>query len=176
MTTLNIFHLSDCPTESAVWQHDKHVVKMTLETAQLLSQAVRIVPEWRQMCDVKRLYRVTHQHHPSARWARKSVPNLFWLAKHGIALADEYSHRFWRRHKSLDVIMYVADNIGKFPALEVDDLTTFAQAMPLEFKRDNPVEGYRKYYLAAKVMPDSKWTHRRSDLPDWLFYPALGLS
>ena len=173
---MNIFHLSTCPTESAQWQHDKHVVKMTLETAQLLSQAVRLVPDWRQFVDVKRLYRVTHQHHPSSRWTRASVPNLFWLTKHGIALADEYSHRFWRRHASLDVIKYVADRVGALPALECDDLTTFAQAMPHEFKRDNPVEGYRGYYLATKVLRDSNWTHRRSSLPDWLFYPALGLS
>lgn len=172
---MNIFHLSDCPTESAVWQHDKHVVKMTLETAQLLSQAVRLVPEWSEHFDRKRLYRVTHQHHPSARWCRRSVPNLFWLCKHGIALADEYSHRFWRHHKSANVIHYVADKIGALPALEdCDDLTVFSQAMPVDFQRANdPVGAYRAYYLATKIHPDSKWTHRRSDLPEWLFRPAL---
>jgi hypothetical protein len=52
-------------------------------------------------------------------------------------------------------------------------LTTFAQALPLEFKRDDPVEGYRGYYLATKIHKDSNWTRRRSDLPEWLFRPAL---
>ncbi len=174
---MNIFHLSSCPVESAQWQHDKHVVKMTLEAAQLLSQAVRLVPEWQPYFDRKRVYRVTHQHHPSARWCRRSVPNLFWLAKHGIALSDEYSHRFWRRHKSLDVIGYVADRIGALPALDdCDDLTKFSQAMPLGYQHpDDPVLGYRAYYLAEKVLPDSNWTNRRRDLPEWLFYAALGL-
>lgn len=170
---MNIFHLSNCPTESAIWQHDKHVVKMVLETAQLLSQAVRLTPEWQPFFERKQVYRVTHQHHPSARWTRRSVPNLFWLAKHGIALSDEYSHRFWRRHKSATIIHYVADKIGALPSLECDDLTPFAQAMPLEYKRDDPVTAYREYYLAEKVHVDSKWTHRRADLPDWLFFAAL---
>lgn len=170
---MNIFHLSDCPVESAQWQHDKHVVKMTLETAQLLSQAVRLTPEWQPYFNRKELYRVTHQHHPSSRWCRRSVPNLFWLCKHGIALADEYSHRFWRRHASARVIHYVADKIGALPVLEFDDLTTFAQAMPLEFQQPDPVRAYRSYYLATKVHPDSNWTNRRSTLPDWLFYKAL---
>lgn len=170
---MNIFHLSDCPTESAVWQHDKHVVKMVLETAQLVSQAVRLTPEWQPYFNRREVYRVTHQHHPSARWARRSVPNLYWLCRHGIALSDEYSHRFWRRHKSAQIIHLVADKIGALPALECDDLTTFAQAMPLEYKRDDPVDGYRAYYLAEKVKRDSKWTNRRKDLPEWLFHKAL---
>lgn len=170
---MNIFHLSNCPTESAVWQHDKHVVKMTLETAQLLSQAVLLTPEWRSYFNRKDLYRVTHQHHPSSRWVRRSVPNLFWLCQHGIALADEYSHRFWRRHKSAQIIHCVTDKIGALPALDCDELTTFAQAMPFEFRRENPVNGYRAYYLAAKVHVDSKWTNRRKDLPEWLFQAAL---
>lgn len=170
---MNIFHLSDCPTEAAIWQHDKHVVKMTLETAQLLSQAVRLTPEWQEYFKRRDVYRVTHQHHPSSRWTRRSVPNLYWLCRHGIALADEYSHRFWRRHKSATIIHRVADKIGALPALACDDLTTFAQAMPLEYKRDNPVDGYRAYYLAEKVKRDSNWTNRRKDLPEWLFQKAL---
>ena len=171
---MNIFHLSECPVESAVWQHDKHVVKMVLETAQLLSQAVRLVPEWQPHFNRRDVYKVTHQHHPSSRWTRRSVPNLFWLAKHGIALSDEYSHRFWRRHKSAAIIHLVADKIGALPAVDTDDLTPFAQAMPVEFKRpDDPVAAYRAYYLAEKVHVDSNWTNRRKDLPEWLFHAAL---
>lgn len=173
---MNIFHLSECPVESAQWQHDKHVVKMTLETAQLLSQAVRLTPEWKPYFNRKDVYKVTHPHHPSSRWCRRSVPNLFWLVKHGIALCDEYSHRFWRKHASSKVIYEVADKIGKLPALEgCDELTTFSQAMPVEFQQDNPVLAYRRYYLETKILPESNWTNRRRDLPDWLFRAALGL-
>lgn len=171
---MNIFHLSNCPVESAQCLHDRHVVKMTLETAQLLSQAVRLAPEWRPYVKRDNLYGITHQHHPSARWCRLTVPNLYWLAKHGMALADEYSHRFWRTHKSRAIIKYVLDIIPKLPERESDDLTRFAQAMPLEYRNDDdPVLGYRNYYVATKIHPDSAWTARRADLPDWLFKPAL---
>lgn len=171
---MNIFHLSDCPTESAIWQHDKHVVKMVLETAQLLSQAIILTPEWSNSVRRRDLYRVTHRHHPSARWARKSVPNLYWLAKHGMALSDEYSHRFWRAHKSRAVIKRVLDVIPSLKPLDCDDLTRFEQAMPDKYKDpDNPVTGYRNYYLSEKVLPNSNWTNRRAQLPDWLFYRSL---
>ena len=170
---MNIFHLSNCPVESAQCLHDRHVVKMTLETAQLLSQAVRLAPEWRPYVKRDNLYGITHQHHPSARWCRLTVPNLYWLAKHGMALADEYSHRFWRTHKSSEIIKYVLDIIPKLPERDSDDLTRFAQAMPLEYRNDDPVLGYRNYYVATKIHPDSAWTARRADLPDWLFKPAL---
>jgi len=170
---VNIFHLSNCPVESAQCLHDRHVVKMTLETAQLLSQAVRLAPEWRPYVKRDNLYGITHQHHPSARWCRLTVPNLYWLAKHGMALADEYSHRFWRTHKSRAIIKYVLDIIPKLPERDSDDLTRFAQAMPLEYRNDDPVLGYRNYYVATKIHPDSAWTARRADLPDWLFKPAL---
>jgi hypothetical protein len=49
------------------------------------------------------------------------------------------------------------------------DLTRFAMAMPEKYKTDDPVLSYRLYYLNEKVLPESKWTDRRTDLPDWLF-------
>ena len=171
---MNIFHLDYSPQLSAMHQHDKHVVKMTLETAQLVSQAIRVVPAWRDTFgDVRTLYKTTHQHHPSAKWARQTVPNLYWLCKHGVYLAEEYSHRFWRTHKSLAIIRQVLDIVPFLPATNCDDLTTFAQAMPDDCKRKCPVQGYRHYYLTHKVSDESQWTDRRSDLPSWLFSHAL---
>lgn len=51
--------------------------------------------------------------------------------------------------------------------------SAFSQAMPFEFQQQDPVQAYRSYYLATKVLTDSKWTNRRRDLPDWLFHAAL---
>ena len=150
---------------------------MVLETGQLLSQAIRVTPEWRDYVGysfTSSLYKVTHVHHPSAKWCRRSVPNLYWLAKHGMALSDEYSHRFWRTHKTRSIIKQVLDIIPKLPALpDCDTLTPFAQAMPDQYKNpDDPVSAYRNYYLSEKINNDSRWTNRRADLPDWLFVPA----
>lgn len=174
---MNIFALSDSPILSARYQHDKHVVKMTLETAQLVSQAVRLNESWRQCVPVgdihKRLYKTTHAYHPCSVWARRSVANLSWLCQHGLALADEYSHRFWRTHKSRQIIEFVHDSV--IPSLPSDGigLTDFAQAMPDDCKDDDSVLAYRLYYVRHRIKPDSKWTNRRQDLPDWLLERAL---
>ena len=170
---MNIFVLSDSPVLSAQYQHDKHVVKMTLETAQLVSQAVRNRVDWQELCpDAIHLYRSTHVHHPSSRWCRASTGNLRWLCQHGLALADEYSHRFWRTHKSRRIIEIVSDLCDSLPS---EPMTKFAMAMPDKYKNDDPVLAYRMYYLSEKIHPDSNWTNRRRDLPNWLLKTALGV-
>jgi len=170
---MNIFALSDSPVLSAQYQHDKHVVKMTLETAQLVSQAVRKRPDWIELCSERdSLYRITHVHHPSSRWCRATAGNLRWLCQHGLALADEYSHRFWRTHKSRQIISIVQDLCDQLPD---EEQTPFAMAMPYQYKTDDPVLSYRLYYLHEKIHLDSNWTNRRRDLPDWLLRPALGI-
>jgi hypothetical protein len=80
---MNIFFLSEDPYEAARMQVDKHVVKMILESAQLLSTAHRILdgddqgvlPDF----ETRLFYRATHKNHPSAKWIRESVENYNWL-------------------------------------------------------------------------------------------------
>ena len=43
LTNMNIFYISECPVQAAEWMVDKHVVKMILESAQLLSTAHRVL-------------------------------------------------------------------------------------------------------------------------------------
>ena len=81
---MNIFALSSDPFESAQMMCDKHVVKMIIETAQLLSTAHRVldgeqytdktsngrsIQRWRltDAYDMENsLYKATHINHPSA--------------------------------------------------------------------------------------------------------------
>ena len=110
---MNIFYLDQDPRQCAEWMVDKHVVKMILETAQLLSTAHRVLDG--QLVEVsffvdgldrrvkkkklwlledtrnEVLYNATHMNHPSAIWARQSVENYNWLVEHLFALGDEYT-------------------------------------------------------------------------------------
>lgn len=168
---MNIFALSDDPVVAAQVQHDKHVVKMTLETAQLLSAAIRLNHDWRFMLPVDtNLYKTTHQHHPSTRWTRASSGNFKWLVEHGLALADEYNYRFGPVHKSRRVIEVASELSARLPP---QPMTPFAMAMPAHYKTDDPVLSYRLYYLAEKIHDDSRWTRRRQHLPAWIHPPAL---
>ena len=171
---MNIFALSDSPVQSAVLQHDKHVVKMTLESAQLISTCIRIHADfWFERLsddDQRRLYRITHRNHPCCKWARETHGNFAWLCVHGKALAREYTYRYGRTHKS-EAIIDIGLDFSK--TLEPQQLTPFAMAMPDQYKTDDPVLSYRLYYIAEKIQDNSTWTNRRADLPDWLFRHAL---
>lgn len=153
---MNIFVLDEDPRLAAEAQCDQHVVKMTLETAQLLCAAF---PEGAAP------YRRSHYNHPCAVWARTSANNFLWLWEHGVWLANEYEHRFGKEHKSLSVIRWCLDNFEHSDVPACGDLTAFAQAMPEQYRRDNPVSAYRAYYLGAK-RDFARWNNGRA-APGW---------
>ena len=142
---MNIFILSEDPTEAAQAQIDKHVVKMPLETAQLLCATF---PEKTAP------YARTHYNHPCAIWTRQTTGNFLWLCDHGEALSAEYTRRYGKTHKSLEVIRWARENINS-AELGVGHfepgMTPFAQAMPDEYKNPDPVIAYRAYYKGAKA-------------------------
>jgi len=152
---MNIFVLDQDPARAAQDQCDKHVVKMVLESAQLLSGAV---PEPERYG----LYKRTHLQHPCSIWVRKSQENFDWLVAHAVALADEYRFRYGKEHASLRVITAARDVPKFLPSL---GLTTFAQAMPDTYKRIDPVIAYRTYYQQGKAAI-AQWNKTRPP-PDW---------
>lgn len=150
---MNIFYLDRDPARAAEMMHDKHVVKMILETAQILSTVCHRHGVWKDG-----MYRPTHPHHPSVLWAGDSAAHFNWLVDHGQHLCNEYHHRYGRLHKSGAVIdLCGAEAPTQFPAHTWTDPT---QAMPEEFKvPGDSVAAYRAYYLGRKV-EQSKWTRR----------------
>jgi phage-related protein len=71
---MNIFILDKDPKKIAMYHNDKHVVKMIVETAQLLCTAHHVSGT---NGDIP--YRKTHQNHPCSIWARESIENYNWL-------------------------------------------------------------------------------------------------
>lgn len=102
---MNIFHISECPIQSAQWQHDRHVVKMILESSQMLSTACYHEPfaavyESCTLPNKPPLYKVNHLNHPSTQWVREHPANFVWLTIHLHSLLTEYGKRFpGRTHK-----------------------------------------------------------------------------
>ncbi len=153
---MNIFAIDRNPVEAARAQHDQHVVKMVLETAQILCTVAHGL-------GVAVKYKPTHKHHPCTLWASETAANASWLYLHGLALAEEYARRFGRVHASHQVILDVGPHL--LVLLPSGPLTPFAQAMPAEFQdpRD-PVEAYRRYYRGAKL---AKARYTRAERPAW---------
>jgi hypothetical protein len=90
---MNIFAVSPDPALCAQTLDDKRLVKMVLETAQLLCVAVAA-----RGCEDERLYKPTHPNHPCAVWVRKDQVNLSWTINLFQELCVEYTARFRKVH------------------------------------------------------------------------------
>ena len=152
---MNIFYLDPDPVKAAEYQCDRHIVKMTLETAQLLCA---VFP-----CG-EAPYKPTHMQHPCSLWLRASRGNWNWLVAHGRALGAEYTFRYGKHHKSSDVIDWCAAHDGELTFPEVTLLEP-AQCMPVQYQSNDPVEAYRTYYREAK-RPFATWKPP-AKTPDW---------
>jgi hypothetical protein len=139
---MNIFFLDTDTRKIAEYHCDKHVVKMILETAQLLC-GVHHVSESRYIIP----YKLSHKNHPCSIWARNSLSNYLYLCELGLDLCKEYTYRYGKRHKSQDVIEWC---LVHKPNITDIGFTEPAKAMPDEYKVDDAVESYRNYYMGAK--------------------------
>ena len=155
---MNIFFLDENPTMSARYHVDKHVVKMILETAQLLCGVHHTVnPSSSHQVP----YKLSHKNHPCAIWTRESLSNYLYLCELGLELCKEYTYRYGKRHKSQDVIEWCITNKLKI----VDKgFTEPPKAMPDEYKVNDVVESYRNYYREAKS-GFAVWKNRET--PKW---------
>jgi len=159
---MNIFVLDECPIQSAQMQCDKHIVKMPLETAQMLCSV------WhRYGLGDKVPYREVHKNHPCTLWTGDSMDNYNWLWLHGMELCFEYTRRYNKIHKCQQVIMDLSyPSPSKF---NFDNYfgTPHPQCMPDEYKcaSDDAVLAYRKYYVNDKK-DIAKWDKSRP-APDW---------
>ena len=156
---MNIFYLHKQPGMAAGMQCDKHVVKMTLESTQLLCTVRRKAGENNPI-----LYRAAYENHPCVVWAETSRQNYLWLCKHAINLAFEYRHRYSKTHKCLPIIQYCfTDNL----LFDEEEFYDPPQCMPTEFHCENTVEAYRKYYVfKSQVIKPFRYTNR--EVPTWL--------
>ena len=158
---MNIFYFNECPVESALAQPDKMLVKMPLETAQMLCTAHRELDgdEW---ADKQGLYKTAYKNHPCTVWARQSRGNYEWLYIHFLALAMEYTYRYGKEHLSYTKLH---EPLEKHPDnIHRGDMTPLAQAMPDEYKNDNPIVAYRDYVIHEKHY--AKWEKNR-EKPKW---------
>ena len=154
---MNIFLLDYNPVRAAQAHCDKHVVKMILETAQMLSTA-HVELDGEQVA-----YKPTHKNHPCAIWVRESLGNYQWTVRLLQALGVEYTHRYGRVHKTLREHFAT---LSKHPQnIPYADMTPFRLAMPDEYRGPNPVTSYRRYYQGEKARI-SRYTRRQP--PHWL--------
>lgn len=131
---MNIFVLNNDPWEIPQHYCNLHVNKMLLESCQMLCSVFDNAP-----------YKRTHYNHPCSVWVRQTNANYQWLLSLTNALSAEYTKRTSKIHGCDKVVDWLNNQDEPLP---IGQLTPFAQAMPDEFKSNDSVKSYRRYYAA----------------------------
>ena len=148
---MNIFALSRSPRQSAMYHGDKHVIKMILESCQMLYTAHWCTGSSLESAPLakngQRGYKAAHKNHPCTKWVRERRENYVWTTRLALALADEYEFRWGRIHGCKEHAVWLSHHIPPLPP----GSTPFATAMDDQYKiTGNPIGSYRKYYIQSK--------------------------
>jgi hypothetical protein len=175
---LNIFFLSNEPTDCATQHVDKHVVKMVLEYGQLMSTAHRVldgvpytgktvnnrnIQRWLLEDEREQhIWKASHVKHPSGIWVRASITHYRWLFSLWVELLKEYTYRYDKVHSAERMKVWFETPPNNIPIKGW--LSDPTPAMPDEYKVPNAIHSYRNYYTGAKKSFAS-WKKR--EVPSW---------
>ena len=170
---MNIFVTDPSPYASAQCLPAKHVVKMPLETCQMLS--IVCSDKWGH--GYGQLHRINGEpyktekgafrNHPCTIWANESIINTWWLVAHGISLCAEYTHRYGKVHSCEKTILEAGSII---PLHKPTTPSSFTRAMPDEYKHDTSIDTFTAYknYIRSKPWAASNYLRDPSRQPDWI--------
>lgn len=184
---MNIFVLSENPVEAARMHCDKHIVKMIVESGQMLSTVhrlcdgvLKIRPSKSGKSNVKywehpnltfenTLYKVVHANHPCTIWTRESLANYQWHYQLFKALSEEYTYRYGKVHATWTKLKDILQNSPRYIA-DIGS-TPFKLAMgaqPQCINTNDPIGSYRKFYMTKQNRFKMEWTKRET--PYWFEY------
>ena len=156
---MNIFHLHKDPRICAEYHCDKHVVKMILETGQMLSTAYR-----KNFDDGEELYKTAYPHHPMTIWVGSSGTNFYWSIQLLDQLLYQYTMRYKKVHKTMRISSLFHSKYKLWHEWETE-FTPPPLCMPDEYKCDSYIQSYKDYYVGEKKR-FAKYTS--VDTPDFM--------
>ena len=175
---MNIFVNDSCPVLSAVALPDKHVVKMPLETCQMVSVVFsKWYYDWGTIPKKDGTPYSTEKgafrNHPCTQWAAKSHENLAWLIRHGFALCNEYRNRYEKDHacmKGLEIAENIFATKSRKDISIYKNVVEFTRAMPDEFKLDTSIDTFTAYkmYISSKPWVASNYLRMPQRKPNWV--------
>lgn len=162
---MNIFATDKCPVQSARALDNRRVVKMILESAQLM---INVGYEYKVQrnripkASVGLPYKPTHVNHPCSKWVKESKENFQWLYEHYMALLVEYEAQYNKKHRLLESSHLIR---SYSELIERQSFTSFANCSL--FKEEQDV------YLAYKLTMEEKWS---KEIELWKTMGAQGRS
>ena len=155
---MNIFYLDKDPVKAAKVQYNKHVVKMILESAQMLCTAHHHYGNGDNVP-----YKPAHVNHPSTIWVRENMLHYRWLYNHMLALGLQYMKRYGKQHlaiyKCREACMWAPEGIPTLPFKQPP------QAMPDEYKHKDSIIAYWQYYINGKSHIAAKTEKKYERIP-----------
>ena len=139
---MNIFYFTTNQKINAKLLDDKRLVKMVLETTQLLSNGLFLNTN-------DSPYKPSHLKHPCSIWAGNSQANWNWLKIYGLELSKEYTRRYSKIHKCENIIKSM-----NCPNISNEKFENPPQCMPDKYKCNKSTEAYIKYYIGEKFNKD----------------------
>lgn len=161
---MNLFVFDSCPSKSALWLDDVRKNKMLLESAQMLSTAVRFNDPFTSLP----VYKSAYVSHPCTRWVRSSRANFKWTLDWMISLGEQKRGS----HKSLSLVPYFKQYLenGSFRS---DTLTPFAncarnleRGVDFSYIDDVP-KAYRLYMVERWKETNVTLSWRWGEEPEW---------
>lgn len=169
---MNIFVTSPWPAESAIVLPDKHITKMPLECCQMLSIVAskwyhNYGPLHKKDGTPYATEKGAFRNHPCTQWVAKSIDNAYWLIKHGMNLCDEFQLRYEKQHSCYNTLL---EAYYLFPKGKITEVTSFARAMPNEYKLDESIDTFTAYkmYIASKSWVASNYLRMPERKPEWV--------
>ena len=187
---MNIFVLDTDPRAAALYHCNKHVLKMILETGQMLCTSHWMHHLWnadKSLSDFKRVrdaqgwlyenvpkkeqppWKLTHARHPCTRWVSENVSNYGWTLTLGESLLTQYTVRYNKKHSTYYVFEWLRENYP--PGIADGYITNHPVCMNDEYKvydsygNISAVDSYKQYYILDKSR-FAKWEpHART--PTW---------
>ncbi|MGA1046645.1 MAG: hypothetical protein ACO3UU_01430 [Minisyncoccia bacterium] len=159
---MNIFHLHKDPKICAEYHCDKHVVKMILETGQMLSTA------YQRHCGIDEdLYKPAYQKHPMTIWVGDSQANYLWTMDLLGELINQYRYRYNNKTHSTGRILnnLLLKNKNVIDKFKYKSFLIPPLCMPDHYKVDNYIQSYINYYVGDKKR-FAKYT--RVDTPSFM--------
>tara|TARA_B110000211_G_C14042027_1_gene537207 strand:- start:566 stop:1138 length:573 start_codon:yes stop_codon:yes gene_type:complete len=183
---MNLFILDKDPIKAAQLQCDKHVVKMIVESAQMLSTAHRMLDgvqtrrksqsgktmsKYWELPDDREavLYKAVHMGHPCTVWTMQNDNNYRWHYDHFSALCREYTYRYDKTHatqtKLKSYLMNLPNNIKQGWKYQMTPFALAMKAEPQCINENDIVQSYKDYYQTKQDRFKMAWTRR--SIPEW---------
>lgn len=180
---MNIFFIDSHPDQAPIYMMDKHIVKMPLESAQMLSTAHRLLDGKIVEVDGKSIhlldgesisdgiiqnqkcYKVAHKAHPCTVWTMQTGGNYHYHLRLLIGMLNEYKYRYGKVHAVEKLIPFLRNIPKNIPQPSIlHKFTPPPQCMPDKYKHENITTAYRNFYAGEKFH-FAKW--KSGEMPNW---------